>query len=111
MKVKASTDLTKYGFKKDRYGFWVFQIPDFTGKGTDKETPIRFELIVDQDRTLYFYTTNDHVDRPKYWEQTDIAQVEDDYYDAYSFEDTIDIPKVLILMIQNREIEADPQTA
>ena len=111
MKVRATTDLAHYGFKKDQYGFWVYSIPGFTGKGTDKESPIRFEVIVDQDRALYFYTTNDHIKRPQYWEQTDTSKVEDDYYDAYSFEDTIDIPKVVVQLIQNKEIEPDPQEA
>jgi hypothetical protein len=111
MKVRATTDLTRYGFKKDQYGFWVLQIPEFTGKGKDKETPIRFELIVDQDRNLYFYTTNDHVALPRFWEQTDTQQVEDEYHDAFSFEETISIPKVIIDMIRNREIEEDNRTA
>lgn len=105
MKVKETTNLANYGFKIDNYAYWVLQVPGLTGKGKDKDIPVRLEIVVSPDRDIFFYTTNDHVTYPAYWETPTHDQIEEDYKDAYNFDESIDIPKALIDLIRNNEIE------
>jgi len=103
MKIKPTTNLKKYGFKKDSYGYWIHQVPDYTGKGSDQETPLRFEIVVSPDLEIYFYATNDHVQAP----YDDPDKMEHTYF----FEESFDIPEVVLDLIKDNQIISKMQIA
>jgi hypothetical protein len=101
MKIKKTTDLSKYGFKVDRFGAWYFLFDDYTGKDNDKNIPVQVMLIVFDDREICLNINNDHVKVPL----PDDEDYTVDPGDSYSFEETISIPDVIIKLILNNEIE------
>jgi hypothetical protein len=100
MKVRATTNLSKYGFKQDQFGMWYFYIDDLTGKGVDSHTPLQVMICIFSDRTICMNMNNDHV--PFNYEDADVA---------YRFEETFDLPDVILNLIKNDEIESPPESA
>jgi hypothetical protein len=103
MKVKATTDLTKYGFKKDQYGVWEYFIDDYSGKGKDKNNPVQIAIIIFNDRELCINVNNDHV-QAIYDNPEDVAS-------EYTMEETFQIPDVILKLIKDDQIEPNIQEA
>jgi hypothetical protein len=103
MKVKATTDLTKYGFQKDQYGLWFIPIEGLSGKGNDKKNNVQVIICIFDDREICMNVNNDHV-RATYDDPVDVAF-------EFSMEETFQIPDVILKLIKDDQIEPNPQEA
>jgi hypothetical protein len=107
MKVKTTTNLEKYGFKKDKFDCWIYKIDDYTGEKGDQDTPLKIEIVVDEKREIFFYATNHHVQVLSYEDYPTVAETED----AYTFDETIDMPPIIFELFKNDEIQPPNETA
>lgn len=106
MKVRATTDLAKYGFKKTPYQWWHYAIEDYSGEGNDSDTPVRVMISIDTDREICIAVDNDHVRYNVYNDESG-----SDVMDLFKFDEVMYVPRVLFQLFANDEIEPEANAA